>query len=476
MIIALAVSLLIPVVIGYFLVCLFWPAPPMSERLMKCCLGVGVGYGVISCLYLVMILAGLPSDVSFAVELIVAAALLAGVKLSARRRTVLAPSDVAIRRPPASRAEQALRVAFLCALALALAAFVVLSLREPHGGDADNWDSWAQWNLRARLIHRLGAQWTAAFSYRQALLYTRVPDYPLLLPLNVARCWNYIGNESTIAPAALALLFTFATAGLVFSTLRLLRGHAQAYAGALVLLGFPAFIRVGAWQYADVPLALFILTTLALFCCCDRAPEGQRGLLVLAGISTGLAAWTKNEGWLFLVAVVVARWIAAGAGGRRRLYLWQMLWYSVGVLPVLGVVVFYKLHFAAANDIVAGLGIRSTFSRLLDPARYFLIIRATVETAFRSAGWVTSLWALVPYAVLMGVSVEKKETPSIITLTVSLSVLLVCYFFIYVVTPFDLDWHLRTSVLRLLLHLWPGFVLTYFLVANKPALVAGSEI
>jgi hypothetical protein len=465
MILALIVSLLTPLLIGYFLVCLIWPERPPWHHMIKCCLAVGVGYGITSCHFFLLTLAGVSSEVSFVSELVVGVALGVAFIFSARRRLPAAARGLPSAQPSASTLERVLRVAFLCGLALALAAFVMLTLREPHGGDADNWDSWAQWNLRARLIHRLGAQWPAAFFFQQGRLYTPHPDYPLLLPLSVARCWDYAGSELTVVPSVLALLFTFAVVGLIFSALCAARGRAQGYLGALALLGLPAFVEIGAWQYADMPLALFILMTFALFCFHDRSSHGHRGLLFLAGVSTGLAAWTKNEGWLFLIAVVIARRFAVGAGG-WRLYLGQMSRYSIGLLPVLAVVLFFKLHFAAANDLVSGISFSSTLWLLLDPSRYLLIIRISAEQVLNSTGWIASPWALVPYALLRGVKPEEEDKSGVSTLAVSLALLLTGYFFVYVVTPLDLSWHLRTSVLRLLLHLWPGIVLTYFLVVN----------
>ena len=463
--IALIVSLLSPIFIGYCLVCLVWTERPPWHQLIKGCLAIGIGYGITSCNFFLLTLAGVSSEVLSVLELVACAALGLALIFSARRRLPDAAHGFLLEKSSESTLERVLKVAFICGLALALAAFVMHSLREPHGGDADNWDSWAQWNLRARLVHRLGTQWPAAFFFQQGSQYTPHPDYPLLLPLSVARCWVYAGSETTVVPSVLALLFAVAVVGLVYSSLCAARGKTQGYLGALALLGLPAFVEIGSWQYADLPLALFILMTFVLFCFHDRSSQGHRGLLFLAGLSTGLAAWTKNEGWLFLIAVVIARPFAYGTGG-WRLYLREMFGYSIGLLPVLAVTVFFKLDFAAANDLVSGMSFRSAFWHLLDPSRYLLISRISAEQVLNATGWVASLWALVPYALIFGLSRKEEDKSGITTMAVSSAILVTGYFFVYVVTPLDLSWHLRTSVLRLLLHLWPSFVLIYFLVIN----------
>lgn len=474
MIVALVVSLLGPILIGALLVRLLWPGQPRTHGLLKGCLAIGIGYGVTSCVFFLMLLRGLSAGISFIAELAIIVALSVALRVSARRQTDVPAGQLR----PISGAERLLQVAFLCALALAFAAFVMLSLREPHGGDADNWDSWGLWNLRARLIHRLGAEWPATVAHR-GLLYSPNPDYPLLLPLSVARSWNYIGSETTLVPAALAFLFTFAVVGVIFGSLCVLRSRAQGYAGALVLLGFPAFVIIGAWQYADMPLALFIVMTLVLFCCYDRAADQPRGLLILAGLSTGLAVWVKNEGWLFLAGTVIARALAVGLSAGRKPYLKQMLYYSLGLLPLLSIVVLFKLDFAATNSFVSGQTLRSTLTRMSDLSRYSTIIRMSFDEVLRSTGWIASVWALLPYALILGVVIERKDRSSMITIAVTLAVILIGYFFVYVVTPYDLPWHLRTSVMRLLLHLWPGFVLMYFLViapvTRQPARVREGE-
>ncbi len=41
--------------------------------------------------------------------------------------------------------------------------------------------------------------------------------------------------------------------------------------------------------------------------------------------------------------------------------------------------------------------------------------------------------------------------------------MLASYYLVYVTTPFDISWHVSTSVDRLLVQLWPALVLTVFL-------------
>ncbi len=44
--------------------------------------------------------------------------------------------------------------------------------------------------------------------------------------------------------------------------------------------------------------------------------------------------------------------------------------------------------------------------------------------------------------------------------------MLIGYFFVYVLTPLDLAYHLATSLNRLFLQLWPGVIFLFFMIAG----------
>ena len=193
----------------------------------------------------------------------------------------------------------------LVALGAALYAGILRMLALPHG----IMDAFAIWNLHARFLFLGGPNWRDGFT---AVIPWSHPDYPLLLPAAIAHFWTYLGHDDPRVPAALGFTFTFATVGLLFSALSILRGRTQAALAAIALLATPSFIEEGTAQYADVPLAFFFLATVVLICLDDYRPEGRAPLcarppLLLAGLALSFAAWTKNEGLLFLGAIFAAR-------------------------------------------------------------------------------------------------------------------------------------------------------------------------
>jgi hypothetical protein len=63
----------------------------------------------------------------------------------------------------------------------------------------------------------------------------------------------------------------------------------------------------------------------------------------------------------------------------------------------------------------------------------------------------------------------RSERARVMAIVVGL--MLLSYYFVYVLTPFDISWHISTSIDRLLVQLWPSLVLTAFL--GLPSQVSG---
>ena len=348
-----------------------------STTLLLLALGIGAGAGIASCLWFLALLAAGPN---FAVLASVtggaAIAALAFGLLTWRQGTRLAWAE----GPEVPRYLPGL---FMLAIVLAATMFAILVLSNPHGEQA----AWSDWNLRARFLFRGGAFWRDAFS--NDLSWTH-PDYPLLLPGLVALCWKLAGQESTAAPIAIALLFALGTAGVLTGVLGVLRGKTQALVGGTLLLGTAGFIALSAAEYGDVPLSFYILSTVALLCLQDRYPEDLR-FSALAGLMAGFAAWTRNDGMVFLGAVIVARVLAVVRfrdGPGLTALAPQMLRLIAGLAAPLAVVLFFKLRIGGASEFSSEKP-AIVLQHLADPGRWIV----TVE------GLVVVLWALGAFVI-----------------------------------------------------------------------------
>ena len=68
--------------------------------------------------------------------------------------------------------------------------------------------------------------------------------------------------------------------------------------------------------------------------------------VMLAGIFAGLSAWTKNEGLLFLLCVIITRLVIIIFRKGFGFYLKEVVWFMIGLLPVLLIIAYFKTQYA----------------------------------------------------------------------------------------------------------------------------------
>lgn len=359
-------------------------------------------------------------------------------------------------KPEWSRGRRLTVVAFVAATAFAVLGFVGQYLTEPHG----DWDAWGIWNMRARGVFRAGEDWRVAFN--PAYMHA---DYPLLLPMGNARCWTYLGAERVGTPIIAGVVFTLASIGLLAAGVGRLRGENQGLLAGLALLGTVSFLEQGGSQYADVPLAFFFLAAVLLSAIHDVSPSRPGGLLFLAGLAVGLAAWTKNEGMLMALAWLVARSVVAWRRGGGREVARQWAFAAAGAVPVLVVVALFKYSLAPANDLVSGQAAGSGWTRLANPMRWVLIAGGTIRAI------VASLRAHVIILPLCWFFLGKARDYPRLALggaMATIGLVLAGYLAVYLTTPHDVTWHMKTSADRLLMQVWPAMLLVLFLNLGDP--------
>jgi hypothetical protein len=434
-------------------------------------LGAGLGLAIASALYfLCLAVAGPKIEVLAVVEsAFVAGAVVLGLKATATR------DDLTWK--PGAATPVYVTALLIAAGILGLVFFVTHSANKPHG----EWDAWAIWNLHARFLYLSGDLWQHAFSSQIAWSH---PDYPLLLPGVVALCWTLAGAESTLAPIGVAFIFTFAAAGVLICALGILRGRTQAWIAGALLLGTVEFVEVGAMQYADVPLSFFILATIALLCLQDRYPDDLR-FTILAGLTAGFAAWTKNEGQLFVIAVMVARLFAVLRFKAGPALARQFGALAAGLIFPLAVVALFKLKFAPPNDL-ASARLPDMLHHAGDFSRWFTVIEAFGAEAFffgqLAVQGLVVRGFLIPislilllYWFLVRFRVDTADRPSVSTASLAVALMLAGDFAVYILLPNDVGWQLNTSLDRIFLQLWPAGLMAFFLAANVPQLSAKAE-
>ena len=439
--------------------CAGWrPTGQSQSRLLLSFLAVGIGLGLSSLVFFVWLsLVGGPSA-RFPFAELGLLVLLASVALSTRKQRH-------IRTPPRSKGGTAgaptrnhplLSLVMWLGVGCATIAFLVESATSRHGG----WDAWMTWNMHARAIFRGGDHWREVLRDLPGWSH---PDYPLLIPGSVARIWTYMGHETALAPVSVAMLFTFATVGLLYASVSILRSRTQGCLAALLLLGTKFFILHGASQYADVPFGFFLLATLVMLALTEMWPDDRRCLLVLAGVTAGLAAWTKNEGLLLLLAVLAGygQVIVRARGWRTGLS--DARAFAIGLAPILVVIIGFKIGVAPANDLMSDQGLRQTTERLLEGSRYLQVLIGIGQGFLEiSAEGVIGL-LLLAYWFCAGTAAAGPWRLGAKTAATVLLLMLAGYVVVLVTAPTPLLATNIRSIYRLLLQLWPSMLFAYFL-------------
>ncbi|MGE3172757.1 MAG: hypothetical protein AB7O97_09025 [Planctomycetota bacterium] len=329
-------------------------------------------------------------------------------------------------------------------------------------------DAWAMWNTKAALLAGRGADWPATAALLQDHYH---PDYPLLLPAFHAQWLRMVGGPSVPVQIAIAWAFTLAGLLLLHGLLLRLRGVGWARLGALVLGATPWYWSVGIGQMADVPLGGYALGALGLAALALRQETPPRAHLLLAGAFAAAAAWTKNEGMLFLLALGLAALLPLRALGLAR---WRRLAlpFAAGAAPVLAVTLWFKATIAVDNDLVAAAADGDLAALLLDPARWVAVAAfAFAELSKLGNGlfWVVAAAVLVSRWRAPQLPVRDAGTGWI---AITMALWFAGYLLVYVVTPHDLQWHLSTSLRRLLVQLWIPGVLALLLARGAPTPVS----
>jgi len=332
-----------------------------------------------------------------------------------------------------------------------------------------DWDAVMIWNLRARFFFRIEDQYW--LSFEKGLLHT---DYPLYLPLSIYRLWTLQQFESPLAPQSIALLMTLAIPLALGTIVGMCRGRLAGIATCLILLANPYYLNFGTLQLADVPIGGCLaigwgLMTLAmlhhqhdsqkrLMNADDLSPARQAlHLMALAGAMWGCMIWIKNEGLMLLLVtmlgLLVAQplrwWITRGKAG--------ILAILAGMGPWIIALIVAKLYLSGSNDLVRGQsGLAVAMSKMMDLSRHqmfwiaawnFFIATPTV--------WVTFLFfLLVPLAGWRA----GRGRRVLVGLGTTILLAFLGYYTVYMLTPHDLEWHLRTSLSRIMTQLWPVFV------------------
>jgi hypothetical protein len=358
-----------------------------------------------------------------------------------------------------------LPLALLVAAALSYAISIKLTSINPWG----YWDAWDRINVKARFLFAGGDRWLWIFESTRIAHH----DYPLLLPCTVARTWAWMGGISLLGPQVLSIVWGLWSLVSLFSVMAWLRGLLTAIISSLAYLTFTPLLLWSAAQYADIPLACYMVLCCAMLAAAEKFQEEGRRFWFFAGFFAGSAAWCKNEGTAFLLLVILwwlVLWVRARVI-RRPVTAGSFL---AGVGLTGSAVMILKLAYAGRSNLITDFSssTQPVSALLVEGGRHWTILEhLTTRLDSFWSGW--PLLLLAAAWLLKGLGRRQRVT-HVGTLACAASLCAV-YYLVLVTTPYDLDWQLVTALDRLILQLWPLFLLGLGVLFDERETKAAAE-
>lgn len=317
-------------------------------------------------------------------------------------------------------------------LVLAISAFLiiigsVLFLRysSVHGG----WDGWAIWNLQAKFL--LSENWINLFD--EALKWTH-PDYPKMLPAILASL-----NEpfDSYIPAISRIFHYLIYLTLILAVVSNINLSKLSIIALVVLFTLDIhFIARAASQYADTLLALLILISVIKVISLNSTDSNIN--ISLTAILCSSSMWVKNEGIIFsllLLIYLIYKYI-----NRPKNISIVLLSY----LPVALTLIHFKLTLAPSNELFE-----------LEEIHWNAI--TSVGKSF-GENIIQYFFPLVVVFVYWLIYKSRKTSSKGIILLLILTFYLMITFMAYLVTPYNIEWHINTSMTRIIHQVYPAIL------------------
>jgi MYXO-CTERM domain-containing protein len=305
------------------------------------------------------------------------------------------------------------------------------------------WDAHMIWWLHAGYFEQ-GGDFTRRSMGNAALAFSH-QDYPPLASAPVALVWRVLGTHEFYPAAIVSGVLTFSAAAAAVYAVRLVTagGPALVSWGAAVAVGWSAFSPL--WMvptagFSDAMCAAAFAAGVVLLLL-GREPFGAT--LPLAMLLLCSAALMKNEGLSMVLALgVVGTWKY-----RRSIRRIGWVWLPVGVAGVWSAV---ARATGARTDVLSGGRFEALLHGDPDTAGRFPHVFATMAGR---VDWIVG-WALAA-AVLGLLALRRRRAELGIGGDLWLWAVAGLYWcavtLIYMITPMPLQWHLSTSVDRVVI-------------------------
>lgn len=328
------------------------------------------------------------------------------------------------------------------------------------------WDAIAIWMFKAKSFFYSNGIWNnPIFLESKALVYSH-KDYPLGIPLLAASYYRLIGavNDQLIQFYFLNFYFCIILVfyGFMKKFLSVLSSPFS-FILTLTLFILPNMMIYAHNGYADIPLSAVIAVALVLFLSLYEETESQlktdyfKLLIPVSATATVI----KSEGYSFFVLIILLSSTVLFASFKKN---FKQVFSYKNLISFLILIVFSVIPLLIWEYIKANLNSHS----YLQDARLFpnlfsrlkLIAYVYIDEFINVNKYsLASIPIMLLFTMQIILFIIHKKLKSLIPFVLILLQLGV-YTLVYLVTPVDLEWQLRSSFERLWIHVLPAFYIS----------------
>lgn len=323
------------------------------------------------------------------------------------------------------------------------------------------WDAWAIWFMKARIFF-LEGKVASAFLLNKSYASTHL-DYPLLVPLAVSWIYTCLGTvNDQLAKVIFPLLFSAMLIVFFYIVRRLsTRGNAILFTALLALspvimthtggfsMPFGSLYSGDFVGYADLMLSIYFFSAAAFFYL--YMLKDDTWPLFCSVLFLALGAWTKNEGlpYAFFGVILIALYLLISPRIKRPGAVFIAL-LVLSFLVIAAPWLFYKSYLNLQSEYMVTLSLSTVMNNI---GRLPLILSRTGGFMFRNVELFNLTWYL--YFLTLILNWRRFFSAPLAFLNLFFFLQFSLYIFIYIISPNEINWHLDTSLDRLLLHMVP---------------------
>ena len=277
-------------------------------------------------------------------------------------------------------------------------------------------------------------------------------DFPLFIPLSETWVYMFLGKWNDLLVKTLFPMFFVALLVIFYFVLKRIIGKRLALVSTFFLVTIPHFLNYATIGYADFALLMFYSASFFYMFLWISYRRENKYLFLAASLSL-FAIWTKNEGvMLSLINIIIVFLFAFFARKDIKKLEIRSIFYFAFIIIALCTIWFGYLNALGMSHVTVNKESLKLSLAIKNLNRIPLILYEWQKHVFGPKKWNISLLVFFAGLIVYFKTAFKSHFKYI---TLSILLTFAGYSAVYLITPFEIRYHLRTTGSRLLLHFLP---------------------